>query len=191
MRANRLTASVAATIAIVVAGSTAQAQVKVTSGGDVTNISQKNVVDRLIVGDSIEVEAAQLAVSRTQNAAVRDFANMLITDHRGHLDNLRKLAGKKDIGREANSADTSATFAIKLLTDMKAMTGGADFDKMFIQQQIAHHEYDIAAVKTLRPAATDDDLQKDIDRTLPVLERHLSRAKEVAAQLTAPPGGSN
>lgn len=188
MRANRLTASVAATIAILVAGSTAQAQVKVVSGGDVTNITQKNVVDHMIVGDSIEVEAAQLAVSRTQNAAVRDFANMLITDHRGHLDNLRKLAGKKDIGREANSADTSATFAIKLLTDMKAMSGGADFDKMFIQQQIAHHEYDIAIIKTLRPAATDDDLQKDIDRTLPVLERHLSRAKEVAAQLASPPG---
>lgn len=35
----------------------------------------------------------------------------------------------------------------------------------------------------LRPAARDDDLQEDIDHTMPVLERHLARARELAAQL--------
>ena len=38
----------------------------------------------------------------------------------------------------------------------------------------------------MRSAAKDDDLQQDIDRTLPVLEKHLSRATQVAAQLAIP-----
>src|SRR4051812_4525565 len=77
------------------------AQVRMTTAnGDVVMFTQKHVVDHMIVGDSLEVEAAQLAAARTQNVAVRDFANMLVTDHRGHLDNLYKLAGKRDIGRE-------------------------------------------------------------------------------------------
>ena len=46
----------------------AQVTIK-TAAGDVVQISQKNVVDHLIVGDSLEVEQAQLATTRTQNAA--------------------------------------------------------------------------------------------------------------------------
>ncbi|MEP6491778.1 MAG: DUF4142 domain-containing protein [bacterium] len=186
MRANRLTVSLAATVALALASSTAHAQVKVTSGGDVVSVTQKNVVDHLITGDSIEVAAAQLAVARTKNAAVRDYANMLITDHKAHLENLNKLAGKKDIGREASSADTSTAMAIKSLTELNALPADSTFDRAFISGQIAHHTMEIAAVKMLRPVATDDALQKDIDGTLPVLEKHLARAKEVAAQLGAP-----
>ena len=87
--------------------------------------AQKNLVDHLIIGDSLEVEAAKLAVARTQNAAVKDFANTLVTDHTNHLENLNKLAAKRDIGREANAADTSSAMAIRMLTSMRAMPWAA------------------------------------------------------------------
>lgn len=186
MKAHRLTLLVAVTTAVCVTAG--QAQVKVTtSGGDVATLSQKNVVDHMIVGDSLEVEQAQLAMTRTQNAAVKDFANMLLTDHKAHLDNLRKLAGKKDIGREANSADSSAVVAAATFGQLQSMGADAGFDKAFVDAQIQTHGREIAALKTLRLAAKDDDLQKDIDATIPVLDRHLARAKAVAAQLNAPP----
>lgn len=165
----------------------ASAQVTVTnSAGDVQLFSQKNVVDHLIVGDSIEVDMAQLASSRTQNAAVRDLAAMLVTDHTAHLGNLRKLAGKSDIGREANAADTSSTHLLRILTQLKTMPADSGFDRAFVQAQIDHHREAIASLKSMRAAAKDDDLQHDIDRTLPVLETHLSRATQVAAQLAIP-----
>jgi putative membrane protein len=188
MKAHRLTLLVAVTTAICVTATTGHAQVKVTtSGGDVATLSQKNVVDHMIVGDSLEVEQAQLAMTRTQNAAVKDFANMLVTDHKAHLDNLRKLAGKKDIGREANSADSSAAMAAGTFGQLQSMGADAGFDKAFVDAQIQTHTREIAALKTLRLAAKDDDLQKDIDATIPVLDRHLARAKAVSAQLNAPP----
>jgi putative membrane protein len=189
MKAHRLTLLVAVTAAISVTASAGQAQVKVTtSGGDVATLSQKNVVDHMIVGDSLEVEEAQLAMTRTQNAAVKDFANMLVTDHKAHLDNLRKLAGKSDIGREANSADSSAAVAAATFGQLQSMGADAGFDKAFVDAQIQTHTREIAALKTLRAAAKDDDLQKDIDATIPVLDRHLARAKAVSAQLSAPAG---
>jgi len=187
MKAHRLTLLVAVTAAICVTASAGHAQVKVTtSGGDVATLSQKNVVDHMIVGDSLEVEEAQLAMTRTQNAAVKDFANMLVTDHKAHLDNLRKLAGKSDIGREANSADSSAAVAAATFGQLQSMGADAGFDKAFVDAQIQTHTREIAALKTLRAAAKDDDLQKDIDATIPVLDRHLARAKAVSAQLSAP-----
>ena len=65
------------------------AQVVTASGGEVTGMSQKNVVDHLITADSIEIQTAQLAASRTKNANVRDFANMLVADHQKDLANLQ------------------------------------------------------------------------------------------------------
>lgn len=186
MKANRFTMLVAVTAAVCLGATAGQAQVK-TSGGEVATLSQKNVVDHMIVGDSIEVEEAQLAMTRSQNAAVKDFANMLVTDHRGHLDKLHKLAGKSDIGREANSADSSGVAAAATLAQLQSMGGDAAFDKAFVNSQIQSHMREIAALKTLRGAAKDDDLQKDIDATIPVLDRHLARAKTVLAQLSAPP----
>jgi putative membrane protein len=184
MQANRFTLLVAVTAAVCATATVGHAQVKVTtSAGDVATLSQKNVVDHMIVGDSIEVEEAQLAMTRSQNSAVKDFANMLVTDHKSHLDNLRKLAGKSDIGREANSADSSAASAARAFGQLQSMPADSGFDKAFVNAQIQNHQQEIAALKSLRAAAKDDDLQKDIDATLPILDRHLARAQALAAQL--------
>jgi len=184
MRQHLLATCAAAAAMLCGVGPLASAQVTVkTSGGEVVQLTQKNLVDHLIIGDSLEVEAAKLAVARTQNAAVKDFANTLVTDHTNHLENLNKLAGKRDIGREANAADTSNAMAIRILTTMRDMPADSGFDRAFVRQQIRHHMHEIDALKMLRPAAKDDDLQHDIDRTMPVLERHLSLARQVGAQI--------
>jgi putative membrane protein len=183
---SRLTAAALCVALSSLAASVAAAQVTTSSSGDVSMLSQKNIVDHMIVGDSIEIAMAQLAESRTQNAAVRDFAKQLVTDHQAHLDNLHKLAGKKDIGREANPADMSGAHFAGELARLQAMPADSGFDRAFIQAQIQHHQADINALKTMRAAAKDDDVQQDIDKTLPILESHLSRANEVAAQLGRP-----
>ena len=184
MRQHLLAPCAAAVAMLCTAGALSSAQVTFkTSGGEVVQFTQKNLVDHLIVGDSLEVEAAKLAVARTQNAAVKDFANALIADHTSHLANLNKLAGKRDIGREANAADTSNAMTIRTLKRMQAMPGESGFDRAFMRQQIMHHMHEIDALTMLRPAAKDDDLQHDIDRTMPVLERHLASARQVGAQL--------
>jgi putative membrane protein len=173
MKAHPLTLPIAVTAAICFAASAGHAQVKVTtSGGEITTLSQKNVVDHMIVADSLEVEEAQLAMTRTQNAAVKDLANMLVTDHKAHL---------------ANPGDSSAAIAAAGFGQLQSMSADAGFDKAFVDAQIQTHTREIATLKALRAAAKDDDLQKDIDATLPVLDRHLARAKAVSAQLAAPP----
>jgi predicted outer membrane protein len=184
MRQTRLTMLLAVASAICVTASVGHAQAKVTtSAGDVATLSQKHVVNHLIVGDSLELEAAQLAASRSQNAAVKDLANAIATDNRTHLENLRKLASKSDLGREANPADTAVASAYAQL-----QSAGADaaFDQAFLNSQIESHTRQIAALKAARASVTDTDLQQDIDAALPVIERHLEQAKAVAAGLAAP-----
>ena len=182
---SRLTTTGIAVLLASLTASVAGAQVTTTSAGDVSMFSQKNLIDHLIVGDSIQVEMAQLAITRTQNAAVKDFANQLLTDSRTHVETLNKLAGKSDIGREANAADSSGARFAGVLKNLQSMpeTG---FDQAFIQAQIMYARQSIDGLKKWRATAKDDDVQKDIDKTLPILENHLSRATQVAAQLSKP-----
>ena len=176
----------AALAAVAFGASIAAAQVTTTSGGDVTMFSQKNLVNHLIVGDSIEVEMAQLAASRTQNAAVKDFANQLVTDHKAHLEQLNKFAASASIGREAKTSDTTGTHLAGLLAGLKTMPADSTFDRAFVQEQIEHHQATINGLKSTRASATDAELQKDIDATLPILEKHLATAQQLASQLGKP-----
>ena len=187
MRAGRVAMLVSGTILLCLPAASGMAQVKVTtSNGEVMTYTQKNLVDHLIIGDSIEVEMAKLAAMRTQNTAVRDFANMLVTDHQGHLEALRKIAAEHDVGRQALSSDTSAAAAIRELTSLQSMAADSGFDRAFIRQQIDDHKQDLIALKMFGGAAKDDDLKEDIKHLTPVLERHLARARAVAAQLGMP-----
>jgi putative membrane protein len=173
--------------ALMIPFSTSAAQVKVTTaGGNVVLYTEKNVVDHMIVGDSLELEIAKLASTRSKNQAVRDFATMLVTDHTKHLENLRKIA-ESDVGRTVNTSDSTGIHLTKLLTQLQGMAADSGFDQAFIRHEVQHHQNEIAWLKQVRPGAAgdelDDDLGKDIDATLPTLEQHLAKAKTIAGQL--------
>jgi predicted outer membrane protein len=185
MRHNHLVALAAAATTLCIAASVSTAQVTVTtSSGEVVTVTQKNVVNHMIVFDSLNLEMAKLAAARTENVAVKDFAKQIIADNTNHLEALNKLAHKRDIGREVNLADTSSADAIRDLDHMRSMAGDANFDKTFVREQILHDSRELDALAMLRPAAKDDDLWKDIDRSaVPALQRHLAQAKQVGTTL--------
>jgi putative membrane protein len=184
VRFSRSTRAALAAIVTALAGSAAAAQGTKASGGDVATFTQKHLVNHLIVGDSIEMEMAQLAATRTQNAAVKDFANQLVTDQTARLAQLNKLAANGDIGREANPSDTTGAHLAGQLASLKSMAQDSSFDLAFTQDQIELHQTAIDGLKALRPAATSADVRNDIDATLPVLEKHLAAAQQLAAQLS-------
>ena len=192
MRTNRLTVLLSAAALVCLPVTRGTAQVKVTtSNGDVITYTEKNLVDHMIIGDSIELEMAQLAVARTQNTAVRDFANMLINDHKGHLESLRKEASEHDVGRQALPSDTASAAAIRALTSLRSMAADSGFDNAFVREQINHHKQEIIAIKMYGGAAKDDDIKEDVKHVMPILERHLARAREVAAHLGLPSDSTN
>jgi putative membrane protein len=184
VRFSRSTRAALAAIVTALAGSAAAAQGTKASGGDVATFTQKHLVNHLIVGDSIEMEMAQLAATRTQNAAVKDFANQLVTDQTARLAQLNKLAANGDIGREANPSDTTGAHLAGQLASLKSMAQDSGFDLAFTQDQIELHQTAIDGLKALRPAATSADVRNDIDATLPVLEKHLAAAQQLAVQLS-------
>ena len=177
-------------LALLVPVFTARTQV-VTSGGEVAlskNLNQKNVVDQLIIRDSLEIAIAELAVSRSQNAAVKELATALATDAKARLENLQKLAGKADVGREAAKDDAAVAKLAAIVAQLQAIPAdnAAEFDRAFVDAQIALHENEVASFATIKPAATDSDLKADIEGAAPIAQKHLDAAKALSGQLAKP-----
>jgi putative membrane protein len=182
MYAQRLVVVAASSLAAMVTMAVPAFSQVVSSGGEVTGLAQKKIVDRMIVADSLEIEMAKLATAQTKNPAVRDLATLLAAGHQNHLETLRKLAASTDVGREA-SVDTVTARDVRVLAQLRTMPADTGFDRAFVTEQVELHQRMIDNLKQWRSTATNAALQADIDHTLPILEAHLTRAQAVAAKL--------
>jgi putative membrane protein len=155
-------------------------------------MTDANIVARLGNADSGEVSVAKLAVTKATNGEVRSYARMLATDHANHAKEVVALEKKASITPEAPGAGTSATWTAQ---DSKAtedrftsLPKGAEFDSAFVNQMVADHEKVIADVQTAQGTATNADVKALLDKTLPVLQKHLEKAKELQTKLSSATG---
>jgi putative membrane protein len=141
-----------------------------------------NIIHYVIVGDSMEVELARLAETRAASAEVRDFARMLLTDHSAYLAEDLEMSKDEDLGRAASPTDYTLTRLTTMWNELSGLNGSA-FDRAFLRHIAMKHQSSIAAYRTLEPSARDDDLEKLLEDRVPLLERHLNRAREIAGTL--------
>ncbi len=141
-----------------------------------------NMIHYVIVGDSMEVEIARLAETRAASAEVRDFARMLVTDHTAYLAEDLEMNKDEDLGRVANPNDNTLGRLANVWNELNGLSGSA-FDRAFLRHIAMKHQSSISAYRTLEPSARDDDLEKLLEDRVPLLERHLNRAREVAGTL--------
>jgi putative membrane protein len=181
-RSTTLTAAALTALAACAFAAPAASQVT-TAGGEVVSTAQKHLVGNLITLDSIQAATAKLAATKTQNAEVREFASTLAADHGGHAIALQRISDKKDVGREAEAGNTTATEFATRYTSLESMPAGPEFDRAFLQAIVANHQAEIAVITSGKSAAKDDDLKKDLDECASTLRSHLSKAHDLSSKL--------
>lgn len=149
------------------------------------NYNEKTLVDdtalgfikQAIEGGNAEVQLSQIALKNSQNADVKNFANMMIKDHTAAGNELKKLAGDKFV----NVPDSLTVEHEQLGASLSKKTG-AEFDKEYMQAMVTDHEKTIALFKgvgTNKNGAVNDYIEK----TLPKLEMHLKEANGICLKL--------
>ena len=147
------------------------------------HMSDANIMAHMVVGDSLEIEMARLAAERAGDPEVREYARMLVDEHTRHLTTSLETARAPDIGAVPAAGDRHAVVLRRQLSQLRTIESSPAFDRTFLRYQIRNHEHDLTALRTMRPAVRDDDLQQLIDETLPVLERHLNRARDLGGRI--------
>jgi putative membrane protein len=121
-----------------------------------------------------EVQFAKLAQQKATIDAVKSFAAMLEKDHSAANDQVKSLAGQRNVSLPASPSEDKQ----KMYTDMEKMTGKA-FDKHYISMMVKSHNDGIDLFEDTRSNASDIDVKNFADKTLPTLKMHLDSAKAI------------
>ncbi|MEP6947085.1 MAG: DUF4142 domain-containing protein [Acidobacteriota bacterium] len=129
-------------------------------------------------GGMAEVELGKLAEQKGQSPEVKKFGQMMVTDHTAANNELKVVAGKKNM---PVPADIGAKH--KSSMDSLSKLSGADFDKQYVDMMVDDHEEDVAAFEKQADSSSDPDVKAFAAKTLPTLKKHLAAIKEIKAKM--------
>lgn len=121
-----------------------------------------------------EVQLAKLAQQKATIDAVKSFAAMLERDHTSVNDQVKNLAGQRNVSLPAAPSEDKQ----KMYNDMEKMTGKA-FDKEYISMMVKAHGDGIKLFEDTKANAADIDVKNFADKILPTLKMHLDSAKAI------------
>lgn len=123
--------------------------------------------------DMTEAHLGQMAEKQSKSSAIQNYAQMLVTDHDQDFGNLHTAA------QQANLTVPGSIDAMhnKMMIDPLEKLKGAAFDRRFEYEMIRGHEQAIAVYKEEAKAATNPQIQQYAANALPVLQKHLDKAK--------------
>jgi putative membrane protein len=125
-------------------------------------------------GGMAEVKLGQLAQEKGSNDTVKSFGKRMVDDHSKAGDKLKEVASRASITLPTDiSAKDQATY------DRLAKLNGSAFDRAYARDMVEDHETDVAAFQKEANAGKDDSLKSFAAETLPTLQDHLKRAKEM------------
>jgi putative membrane protein len=125
-----------------------------------------------------EIETARLAVAKGTKSEVKDYANMIQTDHTRALEDLTDLMKNKNV----TSPGALPTQTQQDITRMNGLTG-PEFDREYANMMVADHEKAVEMFRDQSMTAQDQDVKKYVDNVLPKLEMHLEKAQLLQSSL--------
>ena len=166
---------------------TAVLQAQAPAPAPAPDLSDPEVAHVAVTANSIDIDMAKLVPSHTTNAAVRQFATTMITDHTAVNAQAGALATKLGVTPKDNavsqSLETGATSARASLEPLH----GAAFDRAYMDREVAYHQAVLDAIdKLLVPTTENAELRKLLVDVRPAIATHLEHAKHLRSQLAAP-----
>lgn len=126
-----------------------------------------------------EVAAGQMAVDKTSNADVKQFAQMMVEDHGKGLEATKKVAADKNV-----TLPTEPDAAHKKMAAQLMKMSGPAFDRAYVNKAgVADHTKVHAALKDDMSAAKDADVKALAAKLEPTVGHHEEMAKQLNASL--------
>lgn len=133
--------------------------------------------------NTADIETGTLAATRAQSKDVRDFGTMMAHDHDAVRQMGRDLAKKLGVTPTPPAGDTSAKTQAEVMASLRAKHG-AEFDRAFMEHEVAFHKGVIDAIQTtLLPAIQNKELKALVEKVAPAFQAHLLVAQRLERQL--------
>lgn len=174
----RICQTLAATAAFAIGALSLNTSVWAQSAGP----TDPQIVGIVVAADQIDIDNGKLALSKSKNNRVREFAQQMITDHSALQKSVSELGSKLNVTPADSDTSTSLkTQAAETVKQLNALSGKA-FDKAYIDHEVAYHKVVISAVSdVLVPNAKNAELKSALTGAQPLFQGHLEHAQKVQA----------
>ena len=124
--------------------------------------------------DLYEIESARLAADKARDAEVKSLARHIRTDHEKSTAELKSAASAANVTvNPALDAEKQA-----MLERLRAASG-AEFDRLFIEQQKAAHEKALSLLQSYSNGGDNEALKAFATKTAAVVKGHLDHANRI------------
>ncbi len=147
-------------------------------------LTDANIAAIVVGANKIDISAGEIALQRSENTEIRQFAQLMVNDHNAVLDSAVELVTK--LGVTPIDNDLVATLTEQSLQHEQRLhsLSGIEFDKAYIDHEVSYHEAVIGVLEEqLIPAADNQQLKKTLISVVPAFKAHLEHSKKVQAQL--------
>jgi putative membrane protein len=125
-------------------------------------------------GGLAEVELSKIALARSTNAKIKEFATMMVNDHGKANEELKTIAGAKNITLPMSLDEKHQ----KLADDLNKMTG-TDFDKKYVDAMVDDHKKTLDLMEKESKDGQDAELKAFATKTAPVVKMHLDMVQKM------------
>jgi putative membrane protein len=133
--------------------------------------------------NTYDIETSSIAVSKGHTKTIRDFAAMLVRDHRNVRTQGRNLAASLKVTPTPPRDFALAKAHTAAMAALRKAHGKA-FDRVYLQQEVDFHNAVIDAVTTtLLPAIQNVQLKELVTKVAPAFVAHRDRAQALLNEL--------
>ena len=148
------------------------------------DLSDPEVAHVAVTANSVDIEAARFALTRTRNAEVRQFATLMVTDHSAVNAQASALATRLGVTPADNAVSRSlvdgAATAHRALEGLREKS----FDRAYLDREIGYHQAVLDALDGLLiPTTENADLKALLQQVRPAIAAHLAHAKALRPKL--------
>jgi putative membrane protein len=135
-------------------------------------IGESHFIKVLANANQQEVEMSRIALKRSHNDQVRQYAQQMIDDHTQAQEQLSQLAQSKG----AELPKVLGNMEQGMVNDLSAQSD-SNFDKAYIDGQVTSHQDAINNTNAEAMNGSDVDVKAFAQKVLPTLQHHLVMAK--------------
>lgn len=148
------------------------------------NLSDPEVAHVAVTANSIDIDAARFALTRTRTAEVRQFADLMVTDHSAVNAQASALATRLGVTPADNAVSRSLVDGAATAHHALETLRGKAFDRAYIDREITYHQAVLEALDGLLiPTTENADLKALLVQVRPAIAAHLAHAKSLRAKL--------
>ncbi|KQM72672.1 hypothetical protein ASE74_22625 [Pedobacter sp. Leaf216] len=138
------------------------------TGGIAVDEADSKFTTQAAVGGMAEVELGKMALEKSSNPQVKEFATMMVKDHGMANTELMAIAKQKNITLPSTVDDEHK----KKMDDLSKKTG-ADFDKAYVSAMVDGHKSTLKLMEDESKNGKDADLKAFATKTAPIVQTHL------------------